>query len=463
MKKNNIYQFFSAKGLLLILLLAFVIRMGFFLSLQPWDNAVVTKSIFEGDAQDYHQLAVSMVKDKSFEEFNGYRSPGYPVFVALLYSISSSSVWFVLLVQLLLSLISVLLVYKIASTFFSRTVALLSAFLFAIDLNQAECVVMLYTDTLFVFLFLASVYYLCKGMKEKDFKIICVSAFVLGIATMVRAIAFLFPVAVIFFIIVFGFLKLRAKLIYSLAFGLIFIATISPWLLRNYIKYGEAELTTQSGSNLLFWNVVATEAYKSGKSEEQVHLEFEKIAALHGANTTEKNPFKISKIYSDIAQKYIRDNFFLYCKRHLMGMGNLFTNLSTKHIASIFHIESTSISYDYMASPGISTQILRFFQSKTTGEISIAISMIVYLLVNYLLAFLATLFLIRKNKKFVFLFILIILYFSVITGVIGLARFRIPFMPFINILCAAGFYYTYHKIIDKLDYLRLKKMDFSLD
>ena len=123
MKKNNTYQFFMTKGLLIIILLAFVIRMVFFVSLQPWDNVVTNNIVSVGDARGYHQLALSLLDNKSFENFGAFRTPGYPVFVAMIYSITWRSVWFVLLVQILLNVVSVVIIFRIAQSIFSRTVA----------------------------------------------------------------------------------------------------------------------------------------------------------------------------------------------------------------------------------------------------------------------------------------------------------------------------------------------------
>lgn len=450
MKKNNIYQFFSAKGLLLIILLAFVIRMGFFVSLQPWNKEVVDTTIIVSDASGYHQLALSLLSNKTFDAFDAFRTPGYPLFVALLYSISDDSVWFVLLIQILLNIISVWLVYKTASIIFSHKIALFSAFLFAIDIHQALYAVTLLTDTLFVFLFLASVYYLCKNIKENNFSSICLSALFLGIATLVRPISFLFPFVAVFFILVLCNLKLKMKLVYSFVFSIIFIVTISPWLLHNYSKYGEAKLSSISGSNLLFYNVGYTEVYKSGKPIEQVNSGLNDIAIKQGIDTTDRNSFKNSKIYSNIATQYIKDNFILYCKVHFMGIVNMYAGLGTQHITSIFHLKSKPLNVGQFGGPGIFTRIIDFFRSKTVGEIFIAFGVGFYLLINYLFTFYAIFLLIRKNEKFLFLFILIILYFSALTGVVGLVRYRIPFMPFINILCAVGLFHFYDKIIAKI-------------
>ncbi len=449
MKKNNIYQFFNSKGLLLIILLAFIIRMGFFISLKPWNNEVINNMILVSDASGYHQLALSVLYKKSFEDFDAYRTPGYPVFVALIYSISSGSVWFVIIIQILLNLISVVLVYKIAAAIFPRKIALLSAFLFAIDISQALYTVELMTDSLFVFLFLVSVYYLCKSIKEDNLSSICLSALFFGIATLVRPISFLFPFVAIIFILVLCNLKLKMKLVYSLLFGIIFIATISPWLLHNYSKYGEAKLSSISGSNLLFYNAAYTEVYKTGKTIEEVKRDFNDLAIKQGIDTTNIDSFKNSQIYSNIAKQYIKDNFILYCKRHFMGIVNMYVGLGTQSITSIFHLKSKP-SNDYFGGPGIITNIIDFFQSKTKAQILLACGLGFYLLINYLFSVYGMFLLIVKKEKIVFLFILIILYFSVLTGVVGLDRYRIPFMPFINILCAVGISHFYIKIVNKL-------------
>jgi 4-amino-4-deoxy-L-arabinose transferase-like glycosyltransferase len=457
MKKNSIYQFFNSKGLLLIILIAFVIRMGFFVSLQPWNKEVVDKTIITSNASDasgYHKLALSLMSKKSFEDFDAFRTPGYPVFVALIYSISSGSVCFVLFMQILLSLICVVLVYNIAATIFHRKIALISAFLFAIDMHQAYWAVTLYTDTLFVFLFLVSVYCLCKSIKENNFSTFCLSALFLGIATLVRPISFLFPFVAVIFILVFCNLKLKMKLVYSLLFSIIYITTISPWLLHNYLKYREVKLSSISGYNLLFYNAAYTEVHRTGKTIEQVWQDFNDLAIKQGIDTANINSFKNSQIYSNIAKQYIKNNFILYCKMHFRGIVNMYANLETHHLASIFHLKSKP-TVDLYGGPGIFTQIIDFFQSKSKAEILIAFGVVFYLLINYLFSLYGIIILIGEKEKFVFLFILIILYFSVITGVVGLARYKIPFMPFINILCAVGLFHFYVKIVDKL--VKVKK------
>ena len=172
MKKSKPWQFIKGHGLLLIIILAFVYRMIFFVSLQPWNPDSVRDEVIIGDALEYHPLAESILQSKSFENFTSLRTPGYPLFVALIYSFSASSVWLVLLFQIIISLVSLYLVYKITLLAASRKVALLAVFLFSIDTTQAVWTVELYTETLFLLFFLLSIYFLCKNIQErKNFNI----------------------------------------------------------------------------------------------------------------------------------------------------------------------------------------------------------------------------------------------------------------------------------------------------
>jgi len=447
MKKNKIYQFLSSKGLLLIILLAFVIRMSFFISLQPWNKEVVNHKILSqySDEIGYHQRALTLIINKSFKDFDAFRTPVYPIFIALIYSISSCSVWLVLLIQIFISIISVWLIYKITSKIFSRKIGLLSALLYAIDIPQALYTVYLLTDTLFVLLFLAAIYFLCNIMKKNGLTSICISAIFLGLATLVRPISFLFPFIVVFFILVFSNLKLKKRLVYSLLFIICSIITISPWLLRNYSKYGEAKLSSISGYNLLFYNVADTEMHKTGKPIDLINKNFYALAIKQGMDTTDMYSFRNSQIFSNIATHYIKENFIFYCKRHIIGIVNLYVGIGTSEINSIFHLK-TSNHFEPTGTGGILTQINNYFKAKTAYELVFNFTIGLYLLISYVFALYAIVHLIRKKENHVFLFVLIILYFSVLTGVVGITRYRLPIMPFINILCAVGLFYFYDKV-----------------
>jgi len=93
-----------------------------------------------------------------------------------------------------------------------------------------------------------------------------------------------------------------------------------------------------------------------------------------------------------------------------------------------------------------------------------------FLLINYLFSFYGTfsgilfkklqhpaklMTFIKSMEPVVILFILIILYFTILTGTVGYSRFRVPFMPFINILCSVGLTKFYTNIVHRFKFEKI--------
>lgn len=197
-----------SKPLLRILILAFVVRMAFFLALKPWCPEVLSEKIIISDAIEYNRLALSILETKSFVEFTGLRTPGYPLFIAFIYAISGNATWLVLLMQVLINLLSIVVLFKIAESVFSRRIAIISSFIFAIDLHQALFSVSLYSDSVYVFLLLLSVFFLIKGIGENRYFWIIASGIIISISALHRPVSTLLPGVFAFFLIFFSRLKL---------------------------------------------------------------------------------------------------------------------------------------------------------------------------------------------------------------------------------------------------------------
>ena len=455
MKKNEITLFIKENGLLLIILLGFIIRLIFFLSLQPWNSKLLDKTLNMSDEIEYHRVALDLVKNKSFENFSSFRTPIYPMFIAVIYGFTNLNIAVVFMVQIILNLFSVFFAYKIANQLFNEKIALLTALLFSIDPLNIIYSIQLLTDVLFVFLFLVSIYCLCRYFDSGKISTIAWSALFLGLATLTRPISFLFPFIVIFFLFINRQPNLKFKLIHSIIYSLVYMATISPWLMHNYSQYGKAQLSSISGYNLLIFNVSSTEASKTKKPIEEVQHYFNNMAIQRGSDSTalnpsNKEPFKNSAIYTDIAKEYIKDNFLLYIKRNLIGIAYMFIATPTGLIVTNFNLESKYHSEHYAGkkfSGGF--KYLNFLKKMSTIELYITLSMFVFLFINYIFSFYEILRSTgnKKARNYILLFIITILYFSVLTGVVGASRYRLPIMPFIYILSAAGIISFFEKSI----------------
>ncbi len=440
MKRNNTLGFYKTKEVLLIILLALGIRLSFFVLLKPWNSEVVNKKILVHDSIEYNDIALNFLSDHSFVNCGSFRTPVYPLFISSCYLIAGKTIWFVLLVQIAISILTLLVVYKLVLEFFSRKVALITILLLSLDYHQAESVVTLLTEILFSFILVLSIYFLAVGFRRKQTSLyMAISGSLLGLATLTRPITILFPAAAIAFIITYNFLSnknagskiiIKSSAIFSFYYILSFFLFISPWIYRNYSMYKEPSLSSITGYNLLFYNVALTEAARTGNSLESTQDYFKRQVYNLGADTTDFYSFKNSKIDSRIAIKYIKNNFIPVCKTQLIGMVNLF------------------YSFDKFSRIGKLSGLARY---RMTG-------FLIYYGILYLLS-IGGIALLIKNKNYIYiLFLLLIFYFDVITGAVGDQRYAVPIMPFVYIFCATGILFLYNKKKEFSTLLHLKLM-----
>jgi hypothetical protein len=98
----------------------------------------------------------------------------------------------------------------------------------------------------------------------------------------------------------------------------------------------------------------------------------------------------------------------------------------------------------------------RFSETKTSSGFAKYknIGFLIYFGIIYLFSIWGVVSAIKKKYIITLLFFLIIIYFDVITGVIGDPRLQVPIMPFIYIFCAVGFFKFYDKIKCKISLIQ---------
>lgn len=151
----------ETKILVVILLLAAVLRGGHFIIAQPWEPER-EETILRGsnDILSYHYLAHDLVLYGRYggnPEADPYnldpviRPAGYALFIALIYAVFGIKLWMVLLIQVLLSIASCWLMFRLISAEFDFAAGAISALVFAIYPNSILFSVTPMTETLFVF------------------------------------------------------------------------------------------------------------------------------------------------------------------------------------------------------------------------------------------------------------------------------------------------------------------------
>ena len=428
------------------MLLAATVRVILFFTFNANNLSEIIPHIFapDSDAKGYHQLAHNLLtygnftgngSDYIFTFFtlDSARTPGYPCFLALIYSLFGTHPGWIIGFQILLNLMSIFLVFKIALQLaFSRSTALIAAFVFSIDIHTIMFIYELYSETLFVFLLLFSVFLFLKFRETGISGFLIFAGLLLGLLAMIRPISLYLPI--IFLVVIIYHQKISNRMQFSkiAIFITVFLVTISIWYIRNYSVYGTYGFSTLPSKNLYLLNAVYTESNSKNKNATDIEREFIDNAIEKGISI-DNNPFENARILKNLAVRYISENIYVFTKEHIQGMVNMYLSTGHRKILQRFGVDVSKGGKKYSPS-----DLNRLLTSKK-NELICVFLLILYLIICYVFSLAGVVFLIKNKMIFhCILFTGIILYFTLLTGIAGCPRLKIPVVPFYSILCGYG-------------------------
>ena len=235
------------KTLLLIFLLALMVRILFNIFY------VGTADVPVSDAQDYHQLALSLLHTGTYH--STFRPPLLPFFIAILYKLFSVNYFVVRVVLSIFSSFTCLIVYKITKELFDKQIALIAAFISSIYWMMLYWSGFLLTETLCTFFLTLTVFYFIKSAKYHRLRHFILGGMYLGLAALTWA--FVFPFFTLLPLWAFASFRNNLKLAlkgYMVVLFAMFL-TILPWTVRNYlVTHRFIPITSQSGQVFLGTN-----------------------------------------------------------------------------------------------------------------------------------------------------------------------------------------------------------------
>lgn len=207
------------------------------------------------DERDYFALAQQMVQGHGYVtpalQPTAYRPPGYPFLMTLFAGTDQGVLWLKILNVVILG-VSVWLMRALIARETPAVAWLAGASLLAypVWLYAAST---LYPQTLCMALMLGLIYLLAH--REASWRTFIVAGVVYGYLVLVapsfQLLAPLFAAYVAFF----GPFAWRRNVLSAIVFGLMTVATMSPWLVRNYQVFGQfVPVATNGGVNLLLGN-----------------------------------------------------------------------------------------------------------------------------------------------------------------------------------------------------------------
>ena len=165
----------------------------------------------------------------------------------------------------------------------------------------------------------------------------------------------------------------------------------------------------------------------------------DQLMVTDGLKSPVLNDFQKSRYWQELALTYIRKEPVDFGKSFLLGVFHLFFNLDTRKYEEVFGNPVTVM--DIKSYPNLINLAKAFVARKGAAGLLIGGLIAVYLLVTYAGAALG-IFISWKHypdKPFLLMILLLILYFILVTGPTGLARYKLPAIPFYLVFTGIGY------------------------
>lgn len=221
-------------------LIAAILVLGFIASISYSFYFQIKPSV---DAKAYDSIAWSLVQGTGYTETTspvpdsaiGRLGPGYEFFLMIIYWIFGHKIWIVWIIQSLLHTASAFLVYRfIKRLYFSDNVekfAALGAAFYIFFIDLLEFPAMLLTETLYLFLVLLGLSSAFSVWQKPSQHNVLATSLIFTLAILVR------PPATVLMMITLGFLLYKRYWRYATIFVITAVIILTPWTVRNYLKY----------------------------------------------------------------------------------------------------------------------------------------------------------------------------------------------------------------------------------
>lgn len=245
----------------------------------------------------------------------------------------------VFICQLILSLISIFLVYKILKELFNDNINIFGTLIYSVFPINVFAVSQISSISLQTFLINVFLFGFIKLFKSQSFKNISLFSFSSALLILLRGEFFVFVFLSLMYLLFKN--KCYQKVLASI---ILITILISPYLYRNYNIFGEVTITKSFGYNLLKGNHPETVVEGVGmfRSVEKVIPETkEKLEELYALGPIKKHDLYKDRILLDQAIIFIKENPLRYIKLYIAKfISFLFFDINSSYpnYYSLFHL-----------------------------------------------------------------------------------------------------------------------------
>jgi 4-amino-4-deoxy-L-arabinose transferase-like glycosyltransferase len=234
-------------------------------------------AVVQVDSASYLRPALALLNDSHFLQSRGshqpefVRTPGYPAFIAFVYLVFGVSHAALLLAQVVVSTLTVLVVWLLGARMWSFGVGVLAAVLtiaeplqwFSTGTILSECLATL------LLVLVAGVGFVLFSQERPRLSWCALLGLAIAVATMVRPVTYYLPIVVIVLLIYAAFRRrtgVRYALALLVAFLVPLLVIVGGWQFRNHEQVGSWRVSGIEAKNLYLFRAAGIVAHDRGLS-----------------------------------------------------------------------------------------------------------------------------------------------------------------------------------------------------
>ena len=419
---------------LIIFLLAFIVRFIniCFLDLNEETFLIEEQKFYWEWSLNFAYLPWGEISNSILSE----RMPGAFLFFEAIQWLTNKSIFLVLTIQAIVDSFTCVIISSCAymiNNKYRLSTGLFAAFSPLLIIISSQVL----SDTLFLFAFVSSLYFLLKYYysSKKEYYIIC-SGILLGVTTFIRAATFPFiflSLPIIYFVLKSQKNKNLPKvLIFFFLFLLSALGPIAPRLYDNIVNNNSFVLTSQAGSHAAYWVVPGVLSFTKGLNRENAvnyaNIEIDKAGGLTG------DSYKDSKIMMDVSIDILSNQNFIITAYAWIRASVLNTIIAPVLIDNrVRNMKHPSFSESEEVKDWLYNIFFNKEYLKYTNIIVISLFITIFSAITLFFGFY---FFFKDNYMLSILSLLIIIYFCIITGPTISPKYCLPYVPIIFYLQA---------------------------
>jgi len=367
------------------------------------------------------------------------RTPGYPLFLALATLVGPIAAS---LAQILLSALSVLLVGRLAfRVFANRRVARAAAWIFAFEPLSVLYSILLLPETLFLFLFLVSLDRLAAFLRTQNLRALAFAGVSLAAATFVRPLTCYLPLALAVGLFVslirIPTLRWNAPAIFLLCV----LPFLAAWQLRNWVQTGFAGFSAIPTHNLYFFTAadVAARIQRQPLAEVQNQLGYgtdQQFRERHPEATAWSQSQRLNSMRAE-SLRILRAHPGTFLRAYAAGILRTAFNPGAAILLDLANmpIEDDAFARERDQGPLPAALALA---GRQPLQAAVAVTLAIVLMALYIFAACGVLRGAAPRSCLCLLLGASLYLLAVSGGAAGIARLRLPIMPAVCVLAAAG-------------------------